>query len=81
MKLQETRLQRLVIAHWRRTVAECIRGTPFSVDDVLAESIRFLEQPLAQRLQEYPQFTEAEHREMQTWLPVIRLAYRRRRPD
>jgi hypothetical protein len=77
----EMRLQRLEIARWRRSVAQAIQGTPFSVDDVLAQSIRFLETPIEQRMRDSPQFTEAEHREMQTWLPEIRLACRRRPRD
>jgi hypothetical protein len=77
MKSHETRLQRLEIARWRQSVAQAVVGTPFSVDDVLAQSIRFLQTPIEQRRQSYPQFTEAEHREMETWLPTIRLACRR----
>ena len=78
MKSHKTRLQRLEIAHWRRSVAQAAAGTPFSVDDILEQSLRFLETPLDQRMRDYPDFTEAEHREMQSWLPAIRLAYRRR---
>jgi hypothetical protein len=74
MKSHETRLQRLEIARWRQSVAQVVVGTPFSVDDVLDESLRFLEMPLDQRVRAYPRFTEAEHREMQTWLPALRRA-------
>jgi hypothetical protein len=77
MTSHETRLQRLEIARWRRSVAQAIQGTPFSVDDVLAQSIRFLETPIEQRLRDYPEFSPDEHATMQTWLPVIRLACRR----
>jgi hypothetical protein len=78
VKSHETRLQRLEIARWRRSVAQAIQGTPFSVDDVLEQSIRFLETPIEQRIRDYPDFTPAEHETMQTWLPAIRLACRRR---
>jgi hypothetical protein len=74
MKSHDTRLQRLEVAQWRRSAA--LAGEPhgYSADVILEESIRFLEIPLDQRLQAYPHFTEAEHREMQTWLPTIRRA-------
>jgi hypothetical protein len=81
MKSHETRLQRLEIACWRRSVAQAVQGTPFGVDDVLEQAIAFLETPMAQRMRDYPAFTEAEHATMETWLPAIRLAYRRRPPD
>jgi hypothetical protein len=81
MKSLDARLQRLEATQWRRSAARAGAPHGYSADDVLAESIRFLEMPLDRRLQAYPHFTEAEHREMQTWLPSIRLACRRRPLD
>jgi hypothetical protein len=78
MTSHDARLQRLEVARWRREAAKAGAPHGYSADDVLGESIRFLEMPFDQRVRAYPDFTEAEHREMQTWLPAIRLAYRRR---
>jgi hypothetical protein len=65
------------IADWHRRAAAAAWGHPFRAEDVLAEGVRFLETPRAQRMGEAPHFTEAEHAEMETWLPTIRLAARR----
>jgi hypothetical protein len=61
MKSHETRLQRLEVARWRRHVALMVAGTGVSVDDVLEESIRFLEMPLDQRLQAYRLCQNSRH--------------------
>jgi hypothetical protein len=81
MKSHDARLQRLEVAWWRREATKAGAPHGYSADDVLGESLRFLEIPFDQRVIAYPRFTEAEHRAMQTWLPTIRLACRRRSLD
>jgi hypothetical protein len=81
MKSHETRLQRLEAAQWRHRAADAGARHGLSADAILAQSVRFLETPIEQRIGDYPDFTEAEHREMQTWLPAIRLTCRRRPLD
>ena len=70
------RIDALEVAHWRREVARMLEAmhAPHTVDAVLDQCIRFLEMPPDQQRREYPNFTEAEHREMSTWLPAIRRA-------
>jgi hypothetical protein len=74
------RLDALEARHWRRTVAQ-VAPPGMSVDTILDECIRFLTMdPDAQR-REYPNYSEAERREMSTWLPAIRRArWGHRRP-
>jgi hypothetical protein len=74
VKSPEARLQRLEVARWRREAAKAGAPHGYSADIILAQSVRFLETPIEQRIREYPNFTEAEHREMQTWLPTVRRA-------
>jgi hypothetical protein len=72
----ERRLQRIEGQCWRDETARILAAmqAPFSVDPVLDEAIRFLTMPPDQQRHEYPNFTEAERREMSTWLPAIRRA-------
>ena len=43
-----------------------------TVEQLVAEMIQFLELPLDARQARMPQFTEAEHAEMPSWLPLYR---------
>ena len=67
------RIDALEVTHWRRAVA-AMAPPGLTVDAILEECIRFLEMPPDQQRREYPNFTEAERREMSTWLPAIRRA-------
>jgi hypothetical protein len=68
-----TRMETLEAVHWRRMVAQAA-PPGITVDAILDQCIHFLTMdPDAQR-REYPTFTEAERREMSTWLPAIRWA-------
>jgi hypothetical protein len=77
----ERRIERLEIEHWRRPAAEAGAERGFSADQILDECIQFLEMPHEERMREYPHYTEAEHRTMESWLPHIRRArWGHRRP-
>lgn len=81
MKSLEPRLRTLEVAWWRQSVADTLRASAnaaLTVDAVLEETVRFLEMPRAQRrlTPSGAKFTDAEHAEMETWLPVIRRALR-----
>jgi hypothetical protein len=66
IKSHDARLQWLEIARWRREAAKAGAPHGISADAILAQSVRFLETSLDQRIREYSDFTEAEHREMQS---------------
>ena len=70
------RLERLEILETRRQVARYVpHGPPgLTVDALLDFAIQWLEQPLEQLQQAWPQFTLDELRETQSWLRRYRRA-------
>jgi hypothetical protein len=77
----DRRLNMLEVTWWRQSVADMLLASAsalLTVDAVLEETVRFLEIPKAQRVltPSGAKFTDAEHAEMETWLPAIRRALR-----
>jgi hypothetical protein len=76
MRDARRRLEVLEVQHWRHLAAEAGQAAGFSADQILAEALYVLTRPMAQLRAELPNFSEAERREMKSWLPLIRRAIR-----
>lgn len=70
------RLLALEIQRLRRMAAEGGAEFGFSADEILAETIDFLQRPRAQQKRECPQFSDAELDWLEHRLPLYRRAWR-----
>ena len=70
------RIEALEVAHHRRHIQQALQraGPHITFEQLLDHAIAWLEKPRAQQRTDMPNYTEAERREMNSWLPALRRA-------